>query len=407
MISIRCLNLSALLLVFQFSSAALGVGPYYVTNLGDLPGGADANFADGINDYGQVVGRSTTALGDHAYLWTPTTANGISGTLVDLDPLSTRLSHSNAFEINSYGQVAGYSLGSNKAFLWTPDSPNGSIGSKVDLGSNGSRATAINSSGQVVGHAGSGDTFLWSPIAPNGNTGSMINLSADSQIVRPDINDFGQVVGAPLVNAIRNDPYIWTPSTPNSSTGTFTLWRNLPGATSSTYGQAINSYGQVTGWKSVSGNDQAFLWTPTSANGTSGTMIDLGVLAVSDESLGVEINASGQVIGGSGGHAFIWRPTTPNGTTGSMFDLNLLMDSVSGAGWTLQSPESINAAGQIAGIGFYDPDGPGSEPAVTRGFLLTPMTVPEPDTTVILAISYFWLCFERCRSWRRKEPRGW
>src|SRR5436190_6401275 len=153
--SIRCLKTLALLIVFRFSSTALGIGPYYVTNLGDLPGGADASFADGINDYGQVVGRSTTALGDHAFLWMPTTANGISGTMVDLDPLSTRVSHSNAFEINSYGQVAGYSLGSNKAFLWTPDLPNGSTGTKVDLGSNGSRATAINSSGQVVGHAGS------------------------------------------------------------------------------------------------------------------------------------------------------------------------------------------------------------------------------------------------------------
>jgi probable HAF family extracellular repeat protein len=386
-------------LVFRFSSAALAVGPYYVTNLGDLPGGADASFADGINDYGQVVGRSTAGFTDHAFLWTPDTANGIGGTLFDLELVSPG-SQSNAFEINSYGQVVGHGLGGglDKAFLWTPDSPNGSTGTKVDLDSGSSYASGINSLGQVVGHGSSigGGTFLWNPTTPNGSTGSMINLSHDTQIMRPDINDYGQVVGpqSPGGGAIGGSPYIWTPSTPNGSTGTFTLLRNQPGGTGFPVGDAINSYGQVTGWKDL-GNDQAFLWTPTTANGTNGSIIDLGVLAVGDiESHGLEINASGQVVGWSrsagGYHAFVWTPTTPNGTTGSMVDLNLLLDPTSGAGWALRWPEAINSMGQIAGIGFYDPDGPGDAPAVTRGFLLTPM--PEPETPVVLAI----LCCAMC-----------
>ncbi len=40
-----------------------------MTDLGDLPGGDDFSYANGINDHGQVVGFSSAATGDRGFLW--------------------------------------------------------------------------------------------------------------------------------------------------------------------------------------------------------------------------------------------------------------------------------------------------------------------------------------------------
>lgn len=113
----------------------------------------------------------------------------------------------------------------------------------------------------------------------------------------------------------------------------------------------------------------------------------------SDFSQAVDINSQGQVVGRSnvatGYHAFLWTPATPNGAIGSMVDLNSLVEPSSGAGWTLETAQSINDLGQIAGYGTFDPDGRGGAAAVERGFLLTP--VPEPSTNVIILFGAFLL----------------
>ena len=41
------------------------------------------------------------------------------------------------------------------------------------------------------------------------------------------------------------------------------------------FGESISSNGAVAGYGTVGSNYHAFLWTPSSANGTSGTMVDL------------------------------------------------------------------------------------------------------------------------------------
>jgi probable HAF family extracellular repeat protein len=119
-------------------------------------------------------------------------------------------------------------------------------------------------------------------------------------------------------------------------------------------------------------------------------MIDLGDLAGSGGvSSARDINDSGTVVGQSGSagaeHAFVWLPTTPNGTAGTMIDLNMLLDPISSANWTLKSAEAINNFGQIVGNGLFDPDGPGGSPAVERAYLLTP--IPEPATISLVALS--------------------
>ena len=120
------------------------------------------------------------------------------------------------------------------------------------------------------------------------------------------------------------------------------------------YGYGINAAGQVTGASDTTGDSatHAFLWKPSTPNGTSGTMHDLGSLG-GTESNGSAINASGQVAGSSlkngdaAYRAFLWKPSTPNGTSGTMYDLGTLGGTESFGG-------SINASGQVAGFSYTD-----------------------------------------------------
>jgi probable HAF family extracellular repeat protein len=74
---------------------------YAVTDLGTLGGGC---FATDLNEAGQVVGYSSTAAGNHAFVWN-------NGTMIDLGP-------GRANAINDLGQVVGHNAG--HAFLVTP-----------------------------------------------------------------------------------------------------------------------------------------------------------------------------------------------------------------------------------------------------------------------------------------------
>jgi probable HAF family extracellular repeat protein len=134
----------------------------------------------------------------------------------------------------------------------------------------------------------------------------------------------------------------------------------------------INNFGQVVG-QSYAGATHAFLWTPSTANGTTGSMIDLGSLAGSSGfSCAYGTNAAGQVVGESYWgtipgleHAFLWTPTTANGSTGTMIDLNTLMGSST---IVLEAATGINDQGQIVGYGTFTSNGS------MHAFLLTPST---------------------------------
>lgn len=129
-------------------------------NLGSL-GGADFTNAYGINNSGQVVGRSLVYNGaGHAFLWE-------NGSMRDLGTLGGF--ESCAYGINDVSQVVGYScLIGNKsihAVLWQ----NGAI---QDLGAPdgtiNSFACAINDSGWIVGYAQDANNryhaVLWEPV---------------------------------------------------------------------------------------------------------------------------------------------------------------------------------------------------------------------------------------------------
>jgi probable HAF family extracellular repeat protein len=135
-------------------------------DLGDLPGGANNSEAYGINNVGQVVGRSYAAAGIRAFLW------DAAGGMQDLGVLPNGTSVSEALGINDAGQVVGFSgesLG-QKAFLWDVVNGMQNLNDLIDPGLSVSlRATsAINASGQIVGYGtinGELQAFLLTPTA--------------------------------------------------------------------------------------------------------------------------------------------------------------------------------------------------------------------------------------------------
>ena len=105
---------------------------------------------------------------------------------------------------------------------------------------------------------------------------------------------------------------------------------------------AINAGGQVAGFAiTSSGANHAFLYS-------NGTMQDLGTLPGFDGSDAMGINASGEVVGWNYveatdvDHAFLY-------SKGAMVDLNTLISPA--AGWTLAYASAINDSGQIVGWG--------------------------------------------------------
>jgi probable HAF family extracellular repeat protein len=250
-------------------------------DLGTLGGTNSA--ANAINDLGQVVGVATTPgdAGMDAFLITPqggvwfqdSDLDGRNDLMIDLGTLSTD-SISSATHINNAGQVVGWgqdALGVSHAFLW--DAVNGMTDLGVSAGVTSSYAYGINEAGQVTGTAyyeplsggGLSSAFLWD--AANGMTVLGAGPTyADSEAGA--INDAGQVVGYRW-----NDSgggyaaYLWTPDSPNGLTGSFTDVGLLPGATNS-FASAINNAGQVVGsttllveteWGAYE-STHAFLW---------------------------------------------------------------------------------------------------------------------------------------------------
>jgi probable HAF family extracellular repeat protein len=137
---------------------------------------------------------------------------------------------------------------------------------------------------------------------------------------------------------------------------------------SESFGGAINASGQVAGFSNTTENaaSHAYLWTPTTPNGTSGTMLDLTTLGGLN-SYSYNVGASGQVVGASefeltsgDTHAFLYKSGS------GMVDLNTLIDPLSG--WELSDAAGINDTGQITGQGLIGDQ--------YHAYLLTPIPLP-------------------------------
>jgi len=329
------------LLVASLATAQTGAPPgnYVVTQI------AAGATAYGMNNSGQVVGYSA----DRAFLWTPATSNASVGSLVDLGGLPVAGTPGNsAVGINDRGQVVGNTANLStsylQAFLWSPDTPNGTSGTLVAFAGSaenntGFEARAINGYGQIIGYAGG--TYIWTPSVPNGATGT---LDFDNRLQYTGaINDFGQaVINSPY---LPSQPSLFTPATANGSVGTVTPVSGLAGAVSQRL-IAINSSGTILGESCFNANQvqcsspgTGFLWTPSSPNGAVGTAAAIPLPAGFTDISPMALNSSAQVVGqlqvSAGGPPFLY-------TAGAVYDLSILNAQLAGGIAT-----SINDHGQI------------------------------------------------------------
>jgi probable HAF family extracellular repeat protein len=352
---------------------------YAVTDLGTLS-------ATDLNNAGQVVGQAATPDGfDHAFLWD-------NGTMIDLGTLGG--TNSAAYSINDLGQVVGAATLPGEAGLhaflvtpqhgvWFQDSDlDGRNDFMTDLGTlNGSDvsiATDINNAGQVVGWSDgqAHHAFLWD--AANGMTA----LGVPPGVTSSDaygINETGQVTGtAGYYDSLSGgfgSAYLWDAANGMTALGAGPTYTDSQAT-------AINDAGQVVGIRLSNvpnGYGPAFLWTPDSPNGLTGSSIDLGLPGAIDSSA-TAINNAGQVVGSSrvvvesewGVYdyrtAFLWDGA------GGMVDLQ---NQLLGSDATLQYAQAINDGGAIVVGGL---NGSGEN----RSYLLTPIpTISIADAPAV------------------------
>jgi len=292
---------------FRYDTGAL-------LDLGTL--GGTTSSAVGINTSGQIVGQSTTAGGiAHAYVWTPGGTAGAASNpqMKDLNPTG---GVSAATAINSTGQVVGFvavshpGLGdTDRAFIYS-----GGTMTQLPLPQTGgysiSYAYGVNDAGKVVGEA---YTAL-SPI-PHG---FFYNGSASVEI-----GDFGGGGSTPL---------------------------------------AINKSDQVVGYSTTAdGYDHAFSYH-------AGAITDLGTLGGGHYSYAKAIASGGQIVGGSFTDDVdsVYHAFSSDGVT--MTDLNSKVTSKA-ADWVLNEATGVNDAGVIVGTGTLA--------GAAHGFLLRPLAAGD------------------------------
>jgi probable HAF family extracellular repeat protein len=326
---------------------------YAVTDLGSLAG--PTSGADYINNNGWVAGEADNDpvyRYAHAWIWTG------NGALQNLGSFGGPQSVSVAEGLNDSGWVTGQSDVSGGSathgFLWTGS------GTIQDIGSLGGQNTiplGINKAGEIVGSSqtssGVYDGFTYS-------NGVMADLGP--VFIPAGINNSGQLISnVELVAGNVQSVHAFL-----SSDGTYKYIGTLGG----TFAQAerLNDGGTVVGFSlTATGSRHAFVYTDH--------IQDLGTLG-GPNSTASSINNFGVVVGGSDidsaqdGHAFIYSAAT------GMVDLNSLIDPLSG--WDLINASDINNDGAVVGIGT---NGLGQEHA----FLLTPNSVPEPCSALLVA----------------------
>jgi len=347
----RATRVVALSLVLAAFPAALAAAPSFtIIDIGALGTGTGTSQGYGVNNAGQVVGRTDPGDGTtHAFRWE-------AGVLSDLG--AGPGNYALAEGINASGVACGLirsgaPLLTDEAHTWDAA---GSPYNLHALGGTWSEAYGLNDDAHVVGGAetaaGALHAFYWDGSA-------MQDLHPGGfESYAYGVNNAGTAVGGwgNWINQ-NGDPY--TPCRWDG--GVKTDLAGLGGIWGEAYG--INEGGIIVGQAEAAGSVfHAVYWDGAGAH-------DINP-AGADTSLASRVNETGQIVGWywSGGVslACLWDG-------GTAFDLNTLIPA--GSGWNLVEAWDINDQGWIVGYGT-NPDG------LSRAFLL----VPEPATLTLLAL---------------------
>jgi len=353
------LTLAALVLLWPASHAAQA--EYTVTDLGTLRADGSGNSsAYAINAAGAVAGVADTSEGSRrTFLWESGTGMidlGTRGVTFGGDK-STTLAINGGDPLSNSGYIAGEAStplspgGTSHAFVFGPHGITDLNGLGPFHGGQNSRATGVNSSGQVAGMS-EVESGVFHAFRYDANASGMEDLGTlGGPTSRANgINDLGEIVGAADLAGGATHGVCWSPFK-----GTVQIFlRN--GQYAEAF--AINDYSVVVGSGSGStkGSKNAFI-SDLAANKTT----VLSSLPGATVTQALAINNFDQVVGTSGNssngseRAVMWQ-------AGAITDLNTLLPASSG--WVLHVATGINDAGQIIGTGSHNGN--------LRAFLLTP-----------------------------------
>jgi probable HAF family extracellular repeat protein len=367
-------------IVLASFSNAVAQASYKVTDLGAL-GNDNLACAMSINNEGWVViqdasmvpGQQDNAGGT---ILKARDAIEINGSQLDLGTLGGQNSWMNWGEINDFGQIVGYSetavpdpngedicgFGTHLTclpFLWQ----NFNMSALPTLGGNNGQASGINNGGQIVGFAENGTVDSSCPANKTNNRTQLPvlweNGKAKALPTGNDpggnalwINDKGQIVGFTGPCGATNHAVVWDNDNVN------TLPDNGTGAEA--FGN--NNLGQIVGF--VGSPDGA---TIHGALWQNDTLADLGILPGDYGGIASGINDKGQVVGSNfdsqsnWNHAFIWQNNV-------MTDLNALFPANSNLFATMAN--KINERGQISGMAIVRS---GPDMGNIHAFIATPV----------------------------------
>ena len=362
--------------------SAIAQESYKVIDLGAL-GNDNLGCAMSINNEGWVViqdasmvpGQQDNAGGK---ILKARDALGINGFQFDLGTLGGQNSWMNWGEINDFGQIVGYSetavpdpngedvctFGTHltcRPFIWQFFH----MSALPTLGGNNGQASAINNRGQIVGFAEDGTVDSSCPAGKTNNRTQLPvlweNGKAKAKALPTGndpsgnalwINDKGQIVGFTGACAATSHAVVW------HHDNVSTLPDNKTGAEA--FGN--NNRGQIVGFVGApdSGIPNAALWQ-------NDMLINLGLLPGDLGGIASGINDKGQVVGsnfdsqGNWNHAFIWQNNV-------MTDLNALFPHNSNLFATMAN--KINERGQISGMAIVRS---GPDMGNIHAFIATPV----------------------------------
>jgi probable HAF family extracellular repeat protein len=355
---------------------------YKVTDLGAL-GNDNLACAMSINNEGWVViqdasmvpGQQDNAGGT---ILKARDAIEINGSQLDLGTLGGQNSWMNWGEINDFGQIVGYSetavpdpngedvctFGTHltcRPFLWQFFH----MSALPTLGGNNGQASAINNRGQIVGFAEDGTVDSSCSANKTNNRTQLPVLWENGKARAKDlptgsdpsgnalwINDKGQIVGFTGACAATSHAVVWDHDNVN------TLLDNRTGAEA--FGN--NNRGQIVGFVGAPDNG-----IPNAALWQNDMLINLGLLPGDFGGIASGINDKGQVVGsnfdsqGNWAHAFIWQNNV-------MTDLNALFPANSNLLATMAN--KINERGQISGMAIVQS---GPDAGNIHAFIATPV----------------------------------